>query len=137
MKKRVVVIALGLALIFVAWMMNRSAKSPLTVKRTANFPVLRAPDDCTYAQQCEGSTERVEVPAGYMVCFDPPIFSDPNKFGFMISPDGISEHPYPCSLEGVANGSCKQEIKAFRFAPLDGKTPPRHWFIKMNGDITC
>jgi hypothetical protein len=101
----------------------------------------RDKDDCTYSRPCEGSTQEVIVPGesgGSAVCFDPPVLSDEMKgVRFYVSPTIEGEmHLYSCSINDIAKGVCKEEIKRFRFAPPNGVKPPRHFFVAY-GSKSC
>ena len=105
-------------------------------------PQSRASDDCTYARPCtnpvgpNGSTEKVRVPVGKGVCFDPPVWADQEGFGFLVSSQGEPERSYGCTPEQILQKECKEKPPdTFRFVPQEGKIPPRHWF--SNGGLTC
>ncbi|KKW39143.1 hypothetical protein A3I46_02230 [Candidatus Kaiserbacteria bacterium RIFCSPLOWO2_02_FULL_54_13] len=97
----------------------------------------REATDCTYARPCPPALKATQVPEGSRVCFDPPVFANLEGFGYMVSSSSVAEHRYACTLEEVANGTCKEKpVGTFRFSPTNGVTPPRHWFTKDSG-IVC
>ncbi|GEM_PF-2922461 len=111
---------------------------PTPQVRQQRQAVVRESGDCTYARPCKPALERTGVPLKSRVCFDPPVFSNLEGFGFMVSFAGGKEHRYSCtSAQDVADGLCKEgPYDTFRFSPNEGVTPPRHWFTEDPG-IVC
>lgn len=101
----------------------------------------RVPGDCTYTRPCtpvmqtDGKTVKVALVPGKKVCFDPPVRSNPEGFGLMLSVRGGPGRRYSCTAGEESQGLCVMpQGDTFWFEPKPGVEPSRYWFLPLDAD---
>lgn len=88
------------------------------------------PQECTSASPCtltlgtDGSSERVHIPQGKSVCFEPYFWNSVQRLG------------YKTSYKGGMEGGTGVPADTFRFVPESEATVPRYWFVQ-EGTTQC
>ncbi len=98
-------------------------------------------EDCTKSRPCvpvlraNGSTDKVTVPPGKGVCFEPSFWDNIRWLGYTTSYQGGREKRYECTREQVLAGTCHEKTgDAFRFVPEDGVPLPHYWFAQSGSN---
>lgn len=135
----------ALLLLFVAASVIMGLRTPGTMVSAPKRVVpAKLSITCTTESPCalevgaDGWTEMVDIPRGYLVCFDDPFWTNLEYLGYTVVTRDGREHTFSCSEEQVVAGSCRLASGiGFRFHPEEGFEVPSYRFVPLTKGHSC